>query len=89
MKQAEVTVYLSQSCFYCIRAQRLLDSKGVRYTPIVVDGQAALRDEMEARSGRSTVPQIFIGQRAIGGFTDLRALDQSGQLDALLYANEV
>lgn len=89
MKQAEVTVYLSQSCFYCIRAQRLLDGKGVRYTPIVVDGQAELWDEMEARSGRNTVPQIFIGQRAIGGFTDLRALDQSGQLDALLYANEV
>lgn len=85
MVQAEVTVYLSPSCYYCTMAQRLLTSKGVTFTPIVVDGDAALWEAMEARSGRSTIPQVFIDGRAVGGYTDLLALDRQGLLDELLF----
>jgi len=85
VRQAEVTVYLSRSCYYCIRAKHLLERKGVQYTSIAVDGDPALWDDMEARSGRSTVPQIFIDQRAVGGFSDIAQLDRDGQLDALLF----
>ena len=85
MRQADVVVYLSRSCFYCIRAKHLLHSKGVSYQSIIVDGDPALWDEMETRSGRSTVPQIFIDNRPIGGFSDMNTLERDGQLDALLY----
>ena len=85
MRQAEVVVYLSRSCFYCIRAKHLLERKGVQYTSIAVDGDPALWDDMEARSGRSTVPQIFIDNRPIGGFSDMNTLERDGQLDALLF----
>ncbi len=85
MAQAEVTVYLSRACFYCTMAQRLLHTKGISYTSIVVDGDDALWDEMETRSGRSTVPQVFIDRRPVGGYTDLLALDRTSQLDALLF----
>ena len=85
MRQAEVVVYLSRSCFYCVRAKHLLHSKGVSYQSIIVDGDPALWDAMETRSGRSTVPQIFIDNRPIGGFSDMQQLDRDGQLDALLF----
>ena len=85
MKQTEVVVYLSTRCFYCIRAKHLLHNKGVDYQSIIVDGDPALWDEMEARSGRSTVPQIFINTRPIGGFSDLAELDRQGLLDSLLF----
>lgn len=85
MAQADVTVYLSRACFYCTMAQRLLNAKGVKFTPIVVDGDADLWDEMEERSGRSTVPQVFIDGRPVGGYTDLLALDREGVLDDLLF----
>jgi len=83
--QAAVVVYLSRSCFYCIRAKHLLERKGVQYIAIAVDGDPALWDEMEARSRRSTVPQIFIDKQSVGGFSDLAQLERSGQLDALLF----
>lgn len=85
MVQADVTVYLSRACFYCTMAQRLLNTKGVRFTPIVVDGDTRLWEEMEERSGRSTVPQVFIDGRPVGGYTDLLALDREGVLDDLLF----
>jgi len=85
VRQAEVVVYLSRSCFYCIRAKHLLDSKGVHYASVFVDSDPAAWDDMEARSGRLTVPQIFIDQRAVGGFSDIAQLDRDGQLDALLF----
>ena len=85
MTQADVTVYLSRACFYCTMALRLLNTKGVHYTSIVVDGDEYLWDEMEARSGRSTVPQVFIDARPIGGYTDMLALDREGVLDDLLF----
>ncbi len=85
MRQAEVVVYLSRSCFYCIRAKQLLERKGVQYTSIFVDNDPAMWDEMETLSGRHTVPQIFIDTQAVGGFSDIAQLDRDGQLDALLF----
>jgi glutaredoxin 3 len=81
---APVLVYASRYCGWCTRALALLEGKGVTPEVILVDAQQDLRREMEERSGRRTVPQIFIGQRHVGGFDDLRAMDAAGQLDELL-----
>jgi glutaredoxin 3 len=67
-----------------MRARGLLDSKRVAYTDIPVDGQPGLRREMVERSGRHTVPQIWIGEHHVGGYDDLALLDRQGRLDALL-----
>ena len=80
----EVLVYLTQYCPYCIRARALLERKGVTYRAIDVGGDPALWAEMEARSRRSTVPQIFIGAHHVGGYDDMAALDAEGGLDRLL-----
>lgn len=79
-----VIMYSTRFCPYCIRARMLLDSKQVEYTDIRVDGEPALRREMTQRSGRRTVPQIWIGDQHVGGFDDLARLDQQGRLDELL-----
>jgi glutaredoxin 3 len=79
-----VTIYTSAWCGYCAMAKRLLDSKGVRYDEIPVDMDVKRRAEMEQRSGRRTVPQIWIGERHVGGYDDLAALERAGQLDVLL-----
>lgn len=79
-----VQVYVSRYCGWCTRALALLEAKGMEPAVVVVDTDRELRREMEQRSGRRTVPQIFIGDRHIGGFDDLRALDTAGQLDAML-----
>ena len=79
-----VTIYTSAWCGYCAMAKRLLDSKGVRYDEIPVDMDVTRRAEMEQRSGRRTVPQIWIGERHVGGYDDHAALERAGQLDALL-----
>ena len=79
-----VTMYSTQFCPYCMRARQLLDGKGVAYTDIAVDGQPELRREMMERSGRRTVPQIWIGGQHVGGFDDLWALDRDGRLDSML-----
>jgi glutaredoxin 3 len=79
-----VTIYTTRTCPYCIAAKRLLDRKGVKYDEIVVDGNFALRAEMEQRSGRYTVPQIWIGEEHVGGCDDLHALERAGRLDAML-----
>ncbi|HNZ57282.1 MAG TPA: glutaredoxin 3, partial [Methylophilaceae bacterium] len=72
-------------CPYCINAERLLRSKGVAdINKIRIDLQPEKRDEMMQKTGRRTVPQIYIGERHIGGFDDLRALDLAGGLDPLL-----
>ena len=82
---AEVTIYATMFCPYCIRAKRLLDSKGVQYTEIDVDVTVGARQEMmEKAGGRRTVPQIFIDGKHVGGSDDLHALDRSGKLDAML-----
>lgn len=83
---AKVEVYTRSTCPYCIRAKRLLDMRGVSYDEKAVEDREA-RAEMIARSGgRSTVPQIFIDGRHIGGCDDLFELEQSGKLAGLLSA---
>ncbi|HEY1774475.1 MAG TPA: glutaredoxin 3 [Gammaproteobacteria bacterium] len=81
---APVTVYSTRVCPYCVRAKALLDSKHVAYTEIMVDQDPEKRAEMMQKSGRRTVPQIFVGDRHVGGFDELYALDHSGGLDPLL-----
>jgi glutaredoxin 3 len=80
----KVQVYATGWCPYCSRARQLLKSKGVEIEEIDVDARPGAREEMIARSGRRTVPQIFINQTHIGGCDDLIALDDSGGLDPLL-----
>jgi glutaredoxin 3 len=79
-----VSVYLTETCPYCGAARMLLTKKGVRYTELMVSRDPALRAEMEQKSGRTSVPQIFIGDFHVGGFDELYALDQKGELDPLL-----
>ncbi|MDI1310353.1 MAG: glutaredoxin 3 [Methylotenera sp.] len=82
---AKVTMYSTAVCPYCINAERLLTSKGVTdISKIRIDLQPEMRDEMMQKTGRRTVPQIYIDDRHIGGFDDLRALDLAGGLDPLL-----
>lgn len=84
MSQPEITMYSAGYCGFCQRAKYLLEGKGVSWREIEVDHDRALRLEMVERSGRRTVPQIWIGEQHIGGFDDLYALERSGQLDELL-----
>ena len=80
----KVTIYTTQICPYCGMAKRLLSRKGVAYDEIDVGSKPALRAEMEEKSGRYTVPQIWIGETHVGGCDDLHALDSAGRLDRLL-----
>jgi glutaredoxin 3 len=80
-----ITIYATAVCPYCINAERLLLSKGVKeINKIRIDLNPEKRDEMMQKTGRRTVPQIYIDERHIGGFDDLRALDLAGGLDPLL-----
>ncbi len=81
---AKIEIYTTPFCGYCARAKALLDEKGAAYdeTDVMMDDKK--RGEMRERSGRSTVPQIFINGRHIGGSDDLAALERAGELDALL-----
>lgn len=79
-----VTIYTRQMCGYCSAAKALLDRKGVSYTEHDASFDPKLRQEMMQRSGRTTFPQIFIGDRHVGGCDDLHALDSAGKLDPLL-----
>ncbi len=82
---AEVTMYSTMVCPYCVRAEQLLKSKGVtQIHKILIDQLPDKRDEMMKRTGRRTVPQIFIGETHVGGFDDLTALDREGKLMPLL-----
>lgn len=81
---AEVLIYSTGFCGYCLAAKRLLEKKGVAVTEVRVDQDPALREHMERVSGRRTVPQVFIGGKHVGGYDDLRALDRAGGLDPLL-----
>ncbi len=84
MTQPAITVYLTGWCPYCQRAKQLLMQKNLPFTEINVDEGAGFREEMAARSGRRTVPQIFIGERHVGGCDDLIALEDSGELDRII-----
>jgi glutaredoxin 3 len=77
-------MYATSWCSYCARARRLLQSKHVNYTEIDIDKTPGARAEMQQRSARTSVPQIFIGERHIGGYDDAKALDDQGELDPLL-----
>jgi glutaredoxin 3 len=81
---AKVRIYTTPICPYCARAKALLTRKGVEFEEVDVYMDAAARKEMMEKSGRRTVPQIFIGDRHIGGCDDLHALDSEGGLDPLL-----
>lgn len=80
----EVVIYCTRFCPYCVRARMLLDSKQVDYTEIPIDEQPERRAEMEQRSQRTSVPQIFIDDEHVGGCDDLFALEAAGELDARL-----
>ena len=81
---APVRLYTTPICPYCARAKALLSQKGIAFEEVDVYMDAAARKEMFEKSGRRTVPQIFIGDRHIGGCDDLHALDAAGELDPLL-----
>jgi len=84
---AKVVMYSTGVCPFCVMAERLLKSKGVEnIEKIRVDLEPARRQEMMQRTGRRTVPQIYVGERHVGGFDELSALDRAGGLDPLLAA---
>ena len=84
MSDPKVVMYTTGWCPYCSRARELLNSKGVAIEEIDVDARPEARTEMMARSGRRTVPQIFVGETHVGGCDDLHELEASGRLDTLL-----
>ncbi len=79
-----VKVYSGRLCTYCNAAKRLLDSKGAAYQEILIDDDESIRKEMEKLSGRTSVPQIFIGDTHVGGFDDLVELNREGKLIGML-----
>ena len=82
---AEVVIYTTPFCPYCARAKKVLDGKGVPYEEIDVYSQPRRREEMTQRAeGRTTVPQVFIDGKPVGGSDDIHALDRAGKLDAML-----
>lgn len=85
---AKVIMYCTEVCPYCVRAEHLLQRKGVQgIEKIRIDLQPELRDEMIHKTGRRTVPQIFINGQHVGGYDDMAALDRAGRLDAMLANN--
>ena len=81
---SEVIVYSSDYCPYCMRAKQLLANKGVAFEEIKVDGKPQVRAAMSQKAGRTSVPQIWIGDTHVGGSDDLHALERAGRLDAML-----
>lgn len=80
---AEVVIYATRSCPYCRQAKALLSRKGIPFREVDLTDDDEGRVALAERTGARTVPQIFIGDRLVGGFTDLRKLDEDGELDAL------
>ena len=80
----KVTVYTKQGCPYCLRAKRLLERKGVAFEEISVEGRDDLRVWLAEATGQKTVPQVFVGELSLGGFSDVDALERQGKLDAIL-----
>jgi len=81
---AEVVMYGTRFCPYCLGARDFFDSRGISYHDIRVDAEPNRREEMRARGGGRTVPQIWINATHVGGYTDLLALDREGRLESLL-----
>ena len=84
MPMPRITIYTTPICPYCARAKALLKKKGAEFEEIDVYMNSDLRAEMEEKSGRRTVPQIFVGETHVGGCDDLYALEANGGLDPLL-----
>ena len=84
MSSPKVIIYGNASCPYCGAARMLLKKRSVEFEDISVTGDASLLEEMQQKSGRRSVPQIFIGDHHVGGFDELDALNRSGELDKLL-----
>jgi glutaredoxin 3 len=84
MNSPAVVMYVTGWCPYCARARKLLEKKGVAFEVVDVEAAPEKRAEMQQRSGRRTVPQIFIGDTHVGGCDDLHALEDAGKLDGLL-----
>ena len=80
----DVTIYTRKMCGYCLAAKRLLADKGAMFNEIDATFSPKKRTEMMTRSGRYTFPQIFIGERHVGGYDEFRSLDNAGQLDPIL-----
>ena len=81
---AKVIIYCSNWCPFCVRAKTLLSNKGASFEEISVDGKPDVRAQMAKKAGRTSVPQIWIGELHVGGCDELFALERSGKLDALL-----
>ena len=85
----EILMYSSQFCPYCVNAEKLLQNKGVKnIKKIMVDEDPAYMDEMIKITGEKTVPQIFIGEKHIGGFEQLKSINKEGNLDKLIFNNK-
>jgi glutaredoxin 3 len=82
-----VTIYTTDTCIYCDRAKEYLRSRRVRFSEIDVTGDAEARATLIERSGRRTVPQIYVGEVHVGGYTDLMAMDAEGKFQPLLVAS--
>jgi len=80
----KIVLYTTAVCPFCVNAKRLLQSKGARFDERPVDGKPELRQRMMRESGERTVPQIWIGTRHVGGYSELWALDKKGELDRML-----
>ncbi|MDG1165776.1 MAG: glutaredoxin 3 [Porticoccaceae bacterium] len=83
---SQVVLYGTRFCPFCTQARRLLTAKEIDFQDIPLDSNPELRAEIMERSSRNTVPQIWIGEEHIGGYTDLRQLDMQGELDSLVNA---
>jgi len=81
---AHVRIYTKENCPFCVRAKALLGKKGIPYEEIEAEGKDELRIWLAETSGQKTLPQVFVGERSLGGWSDLDALDRQGQLDAIL-----
>lgn len=79
-----ITIYTTPTCPYCIAAKALLQKKGAQYVEISVEGDRALLEVLRERTGRHTVPQIYIGEHHVGGYDDLKALENADRLDSML-----
>lgn len=84
MSAPTITLYTKENCPFCLRAKALLTRKGVAFEEIAVEGKEELRTWLMEATGQLTVPQLFVGERSLGGFTDVAALDADGKLDAIL-----
>jgi glutaredoxin 3 len=83
-----VTVYTGSFCGYCLQVTTLLERRGIPYAEVSVEDEPGLREKLLARSGRRTLPQVYVGERYIGGADELRALDASGELPQLMQTKE-